>query len=231
MASAQGDIQRNRPRNAWSTYANALKAAPEDRTLIDALLKFENDFANDADVALLSDSAVALALQTPFWRALRQAEALGKQARREDAVRSFGEALDTLSADDRRKVAATGFNVGNENYGIHQIVYRWASRMMELRDFDGALRLMESAVRHKIFDMVPGMSVTTVDSLMIPPDKPNPAAFSDFDIARHPDRRAHEIFAVAYAAKGDAQKSEEFLAALNANERTAVQTAIDRLGR
>ncbi len=231
VVSAQGDIQRNRPRNAWSTYANTLNIAPEDRSLIDALLKFEIDFANDADVALLSDSAVALALQTPFWRALRQSEALWKQARREDAVRSFGEALETLPVDDRRKVAGTGFNVGNENYGIHQIVYRWASRAIELRDFDGALRLMESAVRQKIFDMVPGMSVTTVDSLMIPPDKPNPAAFADFDIARHPDRRAHEIFAVAYAAKGDAQRSGEFLAALNANERTVVQTAIDRLGR
>jgi Tfp pilus assembly protein PilF len=231
IQSAQRDIEKNRLKSAWTTYAGVLRIAPEDPSLIEALLKFENQFGTSADVSHLPSSALSSALQTPFWRKLRDAEALWNSGKREDGGRAFFEALDTLSLEDRQKITATAFNVRNENYGIHQIVYRWAMRMIELRDLTGAQNLMESSMRQKIFDFVPGASTTTVASLMSPADTKEPKTFADFEVAHNPDLRAHEILAVLYALQGNNTKSEDFLTALNIEQRVEVRNRIQRLSR
>ena len=231
IKSAQGDIDKNRMKNGWATYAGVLRLAPAEPTLIEALLKFEADFPRDADPAVLPASPVAATLQTRFWAVQREAETLWRGGKREDGARSVATALDGLSLEDRRKVAGTEFNRGNANYGIHQIVFRWASRAIELRDFALAQRIMDAAIRHKIFDLVPGLSIVTVDSLMIPPNGPVPADFAGFDVARHPDPRAHEVLALIYAGLGNVPRSEAFLPALTAAQQADIRNKIQLLAR
>jgi len=231
IKSAQGDIDKNRMKSGWATYAGVLKLAPAEPALIEALLKFEADFPRDADPAILPASPVSATLQTRFWTAQREAETLWRGGKREDGARSFATALDGLSLEDRPKVAGTEFNRGNANYGIHQIVFRWASRAIELRDFALAQRIMDAAMRHKIFDLVPGLSVLTVDSLMIPPNAPVPADFAGFDVARHPDPRAHEVLALIYAGLGNVPRSEAFLPALTSAQQTDIRNKIQLQAR
>jgi tetratricopeptide (TPR) repeat protein len=231
IQSAKSDIEKNRMKSAWSTYAGALKLAPGDKALIEALLKFDNDFSKDADPALLPPSPVAAAVQTSFWARLREAEGLWKSAKRQEALGSFVAAFDALSNGDRRKLASTEFNAENDTYGIHQVIYRWASRAIELQDFAAAQKLMDAAIRFKIFDFVPGTQATTVDSLMVPSDGPEPTGFAGFDVAHHPDVRAHEILALMYAGQGNLPKSEEFLAALTGAQQAEIRNKIQRLSR
>ena len=99
-----------------------------------------------------------------------------------------------------------------------------------------ALRLMETTVRQSIFGVVPNMSMITIDSLMWPSDVQSPKVFSDFEVAFHPDRRAHEIFCVAYATAGDLEKTRQYLGAVevsgpNARIRLAVARALERAGQ
>jgi hypothetical protein len=75
------------------------------------------------------------------------------------------------------------------------------------------------------------MTAITIDSLMISPDTPDPKRFEDFEVLRHPDRRAHEILALANAGLGAAAKSEDYLKALNATDQTAIRQAAEALRR
>lgn len=229
IQTAQSEIEKNRLKNAWSAYVSGLRSAPEDRGLIEALLKFESDYPSNADVSMLPMGGLASALQTSFWADLRQAETLWKQDKPEDGIRTFARALDGMSAADRRKITSTAFNIRNENYGIHQIVYRWATRLIERKDFPGAQKLMDAAIRQKIFDHLPGARVATIDSLMTPVDGPEPKSFGEFQVIHTADRRAHEIFAVIYAGQGDTAKSDEMLQALEPDQRTAVISVIKRI--
>ena len=58
---------------------------------------------------------------------------------------------------------------------------------------------MERTLERNIFGIVPDFSPLTIDSLMYPEDALDPSQFTDFEIAYHPDRRAHEIYAAATA--------------------------------
>jgi tetratricopeptide (TPR) repeat protein len=231
IQSAKNDIEKNRTKSAWSIYTAALKLAPQDPALIATLLKFESDFTKDADLTLLPPSPVAAALQTPFWARLREAEVLWKNGKREEALGSFAGALEMLSAEDRRKLTSTEFNSDNDNYGIHQITYRWASRAIELKNFNGAQMLMDSAIRNKIFDFAPNTSPITVSSLMRGADNPEPTTFAGFDVAHYVDVRAHEIFALVHAGQGNVPRSDEFLVALTAAQQADIRGKIQRLAR
>ena len=46
---------------------------------------------------------------------------------------------------------------------------------------------------------------------MIAEDVPAPQEFSDYEIAYHPDRRAHELYATALAGSGDLTRALEYL--------------------
>ena len=127
---------------------------------------------------------------------------------------SFTAALEGLTIEDRRLVTATAFNVRNDPHGIHEVVYRWAGRLLELQKWNEAIGLLDVAVRQNIFGAVPNFNPVTIDSLMWPSDVQQPRAFSDFEVAHHPDRRAHEVYAAAHAALNDWEKARAYLAAL-----------------
>ncbi len=42
----------------------------------------------------------------------------------------------------------------------------------------------------------------------------DPKTFNDFEVAHHPDPRAHEIYAAAYAGLSDAEGMKRYIAAL-----------------
>jgi hypothetical protein len=66
---------------------------------------------------------------------------------------------------------------------------------------------------------------------MIPPTGPVPTEFAGFDVARHPDPRAHEALALIYAGLGNVPKSEEFLLALTAAQQADIRNKIQLLAR
>ncbi len=138
-----------------------------------------------------------------------------------------------MSAEERRLIGGTAFNLGNDEYSIHQIVYRWARRFLDLGRPAGAAKLMDAALGMKLFAEVPDFSPLTLDSLMVPDEGPEPSAFADFDVAQHPDRRIHEVYAAAYAALGDMPKARQYLAALDGTpmELTAVIVLAETLNR
>ncbi len=89
-----------------------------------------------------------------------------------------------------------------DDFGIHQVVYRWARRLIDAKQYREAIALMDLSVRHWIYAPVPGRSPLMIDSLMWPEDAADPKTFADFEVARHIYRRAHEIYAAAYAGFG-----------------------------
>jgi tetratricopeptide (TPR) repeat protein len=229
--SARRETERNRPKAAWSALAAGLKAAPEDQTLIESLMVFERDHPADAAVSALPASPMTDALRTDFWTRQRNAERLWKDAKPDEALRTIFDAMAQMTAADLRNLLAIGFNAHNDANGIHQLTYRWGMRAIERRNFELALSMMNAAMDKKIFDAVPGMTAITIDSLMISPDTPDPKRFEDFEVLRHPDRRAHEILALANAGLGAAAKSEDYLKALNATDQTAIRQAAEALRR
>ena len=213
----QGKTQAGRQQYAaaWNTYADALKAAPESPASRDAVLAFMFDHPAEADVSKLSSSLIASALQTKFWTVQLQAEQDWRAGRREQAVTNFTAALQGLTIDDRRLVTATAFNIRNDSQGIHEVVHRWAGRLLELQKWNDAIGLIDLAVRQNIFGVVPNFNPLSIDSLMWPSDVRQPQSFNDFEVAHHPDRRAHEIYAAAYGAIGDWEKARAYVASLS----------------
>jgi hypothetical protein len=107
-------------------------------------------------------------------------------------------------------------------------VHRWAGRLLELQKWNEAIALMEEAAEQNIFVPVPNFNPVTIDSLMWPSDIAEPRTFSDFEVAHHPDRRAQEIYATAYAGLGDWAKANAYLAAIRSSA-TDLQQATDAM--
>jgi predicted Zn-dependent protease len=122
-----------------------------------------------------------------------------------------------MDLEDRKNLISTSFNVNNEESGVHEIVFRWAKRQIELGQYNEALQIMDLALQQNIYGEVPGFSPVFVDSLMWPEDTLTPEAFSDFEIAHHPDSRAHQIYAAAHAAKDDLTLAIQYLEAIEPN--------------
>src|SRR5260370_40370926 len=109
-------------------------------------------------------------METKLWRAQVQAEQDWRDGRRETAVANFTAELEALTAEEKRLVTATVFNVRNDAQGIHEVVYRWAGRLLELQKWNEAIGLMDLSIRQNIFGVVPDLTPLTVDSLMWPSD-------------------------------------------------------------
>ena len=199
---------------AWSILARALQSAPQDKLIREAVLSFQAKHPGQADLQLLPPSPTTEALLTAFWMEERRAEGLWRDGKRGEALKASLQSFRGLDAEQRRLVAATAFNLGNDQYGIHQLVYKWGRRMMAEGDYSRLLELMTAAIDQHIFGIVPGLSPLTIDSLMIPADVAEPRRFEDFEVAHHPDRRAHELLAAAQAAKGDIDRARQYLPAL-----------------
>ena len=197
LDSAAGAIERGRYGEAWSSYVEAARTAPDDMALRNAILRFNDEFASDADLTALPPSNLADVVVTRFWGLRRQAEEAWRSGGGISAIGAFFEAIDTLEGAELALVTGTEFNLGNDVHGIHQIVYDWALRSVESGEYTGALGLMDRAVELNIFGIVPDFSPLTIDSLMYPEDALDPSEFADFEIAYHPDRRVHEIYAAA----------------------------------
>ena len=197
LDSAAGAIERGRYGEAWSSYVEAARTAPDDMALRNAILRFNDEFASDADLTALPPSNLADVVVTRFWGLRRQAEEAWRSGGGISAIGAFFEAIDTLEGAELALVTGTEFNLGNDVHGIHQIVYDWALRSVESGEYTGALGLMDRAVELNIFGIVPDFSPLTIDSLMYPEDALDPREFADFEIAYHPDRRVHEIYAAA----------------------------------
>jgi tetratricopeptide (TPR) repeat protein/uncharacterized caspase-like protein len=199
---------------AWMMFAEALRDAPDQRQLREAMLRFQQDHPAEADPSLLPSSTLSQVLKTPFWKTQRQSEELWRKGDRSQATESFIAAIERLAADERRVVSSTSFNIGNSIFGIHQFIYVWGLRLIEERNYQGTLRLMDVALQQHLFGVVPDFSPFTVDSLMISAEITDPKKFSEFDVAHHPDHRAHELYAAAYAGMGDMVQARQYLPAL-----------------
>ncbi len=200
---------------AWGILANELRVAPVHRGLRDALLALQSEHAEAADLSVLPSAGLAQILNTRFWREQLHADGLWRQGAKAAALEALFTALRSLAPGERQLVAGVYLNLRNEPYGIHGLICRWAQRYIEERDYAGALRLLDTALDWKFFGIVPGVSPLTIDSLMLPPDNPDPSKFSDFEVAHHPDRRVHEAYTAANAGRGDLEQARRYLAALD----------------
>src|SRR5262249_4752460 len=89
VEAAKNEVSRNRLTAAWTGYACGLKVAPGDSALLEAMLLFERDHPDNANLSVLPDSAVATALRTPFWSNERQAESAWKAGRGAESLQSM----------------------------------------------------------------------------------------------------------------------------------------------
>ena len=200
--------------SAWEIIAEALKTAPEDRQLRDVALRLEAEHPAEADPAGLPPCQLKEIMRSSFWRKQSEAERLWRDGQRASAFRAILETVESLKPDERPLILSVYLNLGSNTCGIHRKICHWALRHLEERDYSGAVRLMEEGIRQRIFGVVPDFSPLTIDSLMLPPDNPAPGNFSDFEIAHHPDRQAHEVYAAAYAGQGNLEEVGKYLAAL-----------------
>ncbi len=214
VGEAGKKLSAGRNAEAWSIYCSALKLVPESRELRTAILQFAASRPPGLDPAQLPPGTLAQILKSEFWQAQLQAETEWQKQDRRSAIRTFTAAFSRITPEDRRRIASTDFNLGNEGFGIHPTIHRWAQRMIEERDYAGALGLLESSLRQGYFAVVPNYNPLTVDSLWIRPDLPDPREIKDYDIAHHPDRKAHELFAAARAGAGDLAEARKYLPAL-----------------
>lgn len=214
QAKAKSDAKAYR--DAWSIYADALKSTPDHRPLRDAILRFQEEHPAEADVLLLPPSNLTSVLKTAFWKNRRQAEQLWQQGEKSQATELFIASIERLEPAERRVLAAPGFNIGNQDLGTHAIIHRWGLRLIGEKNYAATLKLMDAALKQNIFARVPDFSPLTVDSLMVPSDVVDPRRFSDFEVAHHPDRGAHEVYAAAYAGMGETTQARQYLAALEA---------------
>jgi tetratricopeptide (TPR) repeat protein len=206
-------------RGAWTIYSETLKNSPQSKELRDRILEFQSQHPVESDLSSLPPGLLKDVLNSQFWKSRQRAEELWRSSQRGEASSLFASALAGLDMETRKKIAGTAFNSRNESFGIHQLIHTWAMRRIEERDYRGALELMDSAMRQYIFGVIPP---SIIDSLMIPPDNPEPKRIEEFDIEHHPERRAHEIFAAAYAGMGDLAKAREYLAPLESAYRDVV---------
>ena len=196
---------------AWEGYLDAAAVSPEDIEVRNAILRFQYERPLEGETGALPASEWASVLNTEFWRAQIGAETLWRDGRTGEALAMFRAALIDLDPDERRGIAGTRFNLRNEEYGIHEIVYRWAMRMIGERDYVGAEALMTRARDLNLYAPVPDFSPLTIDSLMYPEDAVNPQVFTDFEISHHPDERAHEIYAILIAVAGSSDEVPTYL--------------------
>ncbi len=197
--------------DAWEGYLDAAAVAPEDIDVRNAVLRFQYERPLEGETAALPASELTSVLNTEFWRQQTGAEGVWRDGRTGEALTMFREALVDLDPDERRRIAGTRFNLRNEEYGIHEIVYRWAMRMIGERDYVGAEEIMERARELNIYAPVPDFSPLTIDSLMYPEDAVGAEVFADFEISHHPDERAHEIYAILSAVAGSSEEVPTYL--------------------
>ena len=103
----------------------------------------------------LLPSGIRTPLQTDFWQSQARAEDLWNQGEREGAFNEFRAALDNLTPEEHRIVGSTAFNSGNEDNGIHEMLYRWARRLLSERQYESAVSLMNTAIERWIFAPIP----------------------------------------------------------------------------
>ena len=207
------EIESGRYVQAWSIFSDTAQVAPEDMALRNAMLGFQDEYFSEADLTVLPESNLSDVIGTRFWNQQQQAEQMWQSGTESSAFDAFVDAIDAITTAEQALVAGTTFNLGNDAYGIHQIIYRWALRLIEGRRYTQALELMDRAVELNIFGIVPDFSPLTIDSLMYPEDALDPSAFRDFEIAYHPDRRAHEIYSAATVV-GDIDAVDVYLEAI-----------------
>ncbi len=217
LAAAAKSVADGRPREAWEVYASTLGRAPDSKPLRNRMLEFLAGHPTGVDPGKLPDAPWAKAVKTDFWAAQDEAEREWAEGRTEEASRRFAAALDRLSGEDLRSVTSTAFNFGNEEYGVHAMISRWGRRLLLAGRPAEARGLVEKSMEKMIFAAVPNYSPLTIDSLMTPDDSPGPEKFEDFEVAHHPDRRAHEILAAAAAVERDLTAAVPFLEAIDAH--------------
>ncbi|MGI8782089.1 MAG: tetratricopeptide repeat protein, partial [Acidobacteriota bacterium] len=229
VEQARTRVERKDYGRAWSLYAEVLKDAPDSIDVRDAVFDLRAQWL-EAPVAELPSSRLAAALQTDFWKTQAQAEILWKQGGKDAAFRAFLGAVENLQPSEWKIIAASSLNYRNRNYSVHEWIYRWGRRLIEERRYDAVLQLMEAAVGHKLFAPVPGLVPVTVDNLMVPADVADPKQFSDFEVEHHPDPRAHELYALAWAGRGDMERARIYLAALQGTPHAArIQRELERI--
>lgn len=230
LTEAKKSIDRRDYGKAWSIYSQALARVPASRSLRSAVLAFVEQHPGEGGQAGLPQP-LSQVLETSFWKAGQRAEQLWMRNSTEQAVEEFSNALANLDPQERRVIAGTEFNLGNEEYSIHQIVYRWGRRFLDLGRHRGAVALMDHAIQLNIFGVVPDFSPLTLDSLMIPDNGLTPATFTDYEVAQHPDHRIHAIYAAGYAVLEDMEKARHYLTALegSAMELSAVNVVAETL--
>ena len=238
-AAVRGSVEEAKKRidakayaSAWEIIARALRAAPENRQLRDVALPLEAGQPMEANPASLPPCRLKEIMQSSFWRNQAEAERLWREGRKMPASEAILATLGSLKPDERLLILGVYFNLGNNIYGIHGRVSRWALRLVEEGDYSAAIKLMDEALRQRIFGIVPDFSPLTIDSLMLPPDNPEPGRFSDFEIAHHPDRHAHEAYAAAHAGLGNSVDVAKYLAALETDKPDlAVRMTVARVFR
>ena len=214
ISQADQQIRRRRFSQAWSSYSETLENAPDNHDLRNAILRFQDEHIGEADVSALPQSDLTDVLKTDLWRNQLRAEGQWRAGQEEEAVITLVNSLQNLDPGERRLVTATWFNLRNGGHSVHQLIYRWGLRMVGRGDYQGVLGLLESATRHNVFAAVPDFQPLTVDSLMTPADVPQPRVFQDFEIAHHPDRRAHRLYAAANAGLGEMERAQLYLPAI-----------------
>jgi len=214
IAEARSKAERKDYPAAWSIFAEELKKAPDQRLLRDAILEFELEHSAAANLSLLPPCRLKEIMATPFWRAQVQAEQIWQNGQKAQALRMISSATGAMNPAERTLLLSVYFNLRNERHGIHGKICQWALRHVEERDYAGAVQLLDEAIRQHVFGVVPGISPLTIDSLMIPPDMPEPKKFSDFEVAHHPDRRVHEAYAAAQAGMGSLGEVRRYLMAV-----------------
>jgi tetratricopeptide (TPR) repeat protein len=218
--------------SAWETIAEALKAAPDNRQLRDVALLLEAEHPAEANPGSLPPCRLKEIMESSFWRNQAEAERLWREGQRAAAARAILATVGSLKPDEGPLILSVYLNLGNNSYGVHGRVSQWALRLVEEGDYSTAIKLMEEAVRQRILGVVPDFSPLTIDSLMLPPDNPAPRNFSDFEIAHHPDRHAHEAYAAVHAGLGNSQDVAKYLAALETDKPDlAVRMTVARVFR
>jgi tetratricopeptide (TPR) repeat protein len=234
IAEAGEEIEDGDYDDAWDVYVETMAVTPDHPELWNAILQLRYEEPSEADVAELPDSLVADVFATAFWLGQEEAETLWRANNQTEAVQAFAQTLDGLSEQERPLIAGMEFNVNNDLHSIHQVVYRWASRMVELEQYDQAGQLMERSGELNIFTPLPDFSPLTIDSLMVPTGEEDAQEFADFEIRFHPDPRAHEIYAVVAAVTESVDDAEVYFEALEGNAgpdasvRLSVARALDR---
>ncbi len=231
VAELEGE---ERATQAWELLGQTLARAPESRQLRNRILDFQASHPEVSPAALPTSTARQV-LESPFWKSQLQAEQSWKRGETAAALELFDTSFRQLDDAQLEALGSTAFNFENEVAGIHGLLYRWGLRQLERGGYETVADWMELARRRWIFVAVPDYSPLTVDSLMRPSDAVNPQRFEEFEVAHHPDHRAHELLAAAAAGAGNQAKALDYLEALehrrpNLPARRLVAEALHRQG-